>query len=70
MSSVKKIFLQEATYEKSFGIFQLFFTTKPQGEGTGLGLGIVKKIVDKYKGKINFESLPGITTFVVKFPIV
>ncbi|NEP78432.1 MAG: AAA family ATPase [Okeania sp. SIO3B3] len=50
-------------------IFQPFFTTKPAGEGSGLGLEIVKKIVEKHHGKIDFESQPGKTTFRVKLPI-
>lgn len=50
-------------------IFEPFFTTKPQGEGSGLGLGIAKKIIDKHKGEIYFTSSPGRTTFTVKLPI-
>jgi signal transduction histidine kinase len=50
-------------------IFEPFFTTKRQGEGSGLGLGIVKKIIDKHKGTIDVKSLPGKTTFTVKLPI-
>jgi two-component system NtrC family sensor kinase len=46
-------------------IFQPFFTTKPPGEGSGLGLDIVKKIIDKHKGKIDVESVPGQTTFTI-----
>ena len=50
-------------------IFEPFFTTKPAGEGSGLGLDIVKKIIDKHQGHIKFESIPGQTTFTVLFSI-
>lgn len=50
-------------------IFQPFFTTKPPGEGSGLGLDIVRKIVEKHQGSINFDSTPGKTTFTVNLPI-
>jgi len=47
-------------------IFEPFFTTKPSGEGIGLGLDIVKRIVDTHDGTINFESnLKKGTTFVI-----
>jgi len=51
-------------------IFEAFFTTKPQGSGTGLGLEIVHRIVtQKFGGKIDVESEPGNTRFVVKLPL-
>ncbi|HAJ63625.1 MAG TPA: hybrid sensor histidine kinase/response regulator, partial [Cyanobacteria bacterium UBA8543] len=50
-------------------IFQPFFTTKLPGEGSGLGLDIVKKIVEKHRGTIEFESVPGQTTFTVSLPL-
>jgi len=50
-------------------IFQPFFTTKSAGEGSGLGLDIVKKIIDKHQGEISFASTPGNTTFTVKLPV-
>jgi signal transduction histidine kinase len=50
-------------------IFEPFFTTKPLGEGNGLGLDIVRKIVEKHYGRIEFTSQPGRTTFMVFLPI-
>lgn len=51
-------------------IFQPFFTTKPMGEGSGLGLSIVKKIIDKHHGEIVLDSDVGLgATFHVYLPI-
>jgi C4-dicarboxylate-specific signal transduction histidine kinase len=49
-------------------IFEPFFTTKTKGEGTGLGLDICKKIVEKHDGTIHLESEPGRTRFSVRIP--
>ena len=50
-------------------IFDVFFTTKGIGEGSGLGLDIVKKIINKHHGKIRFETEVGKgTTFFVHLP--
>jgi len=51
-------------------IFDAFFTTKPQGTGTGLGLEIVHRIVtQKFGGTIDVESEPGRTRFTVRLPL-
>ncbi len=50
-------------------IFEPFFTTRPAGEGSGLGLDITKKIVDKHQGRIEVQSEVGVgTTFLVYLP--
>lgn len=49
-------------------IFDPFFTTKAPGEGSGMGLDIAKKIVEKHKGQISFKSQPGSTKFIVTLP--
>ncbi|MCS6904027.1 MAG: PAS domain S-box protein [Bacteroidia bacterium] len=49
-------------------IFEPFFTTKPQGEGSGLGLDITRKIIDRHHGKIEVNSQPGKTTFTFLLP--
>lgn len=50
-------------------IFEPFFTTKPTGEGSGLGLHISHKIIEKHQGTIAVESKPGQTRFSVWLPI-
>ncbi|WP_297335841.1 ATP-binding protein [Algoriphagus sp.] len=46
-------------------IFQPFFTTKPTGQGTGLGLSLSYDIVKAHGGKLEVESSPGSTTFTI-----
>ncbi|MEH1940906.1 MAG: ATP-binding protein [Nostoc sp.] len=50
-------------------IFEPFFTTKGVGQGTGLGLVISYRIVEKHKGEIRLFSEPGNTRFQVILPI-
>ena len=50
-------------------IFEPFFTTKQAGEGSGLGLDIVRKIIDKHNGRVEVESEPGHTTFRIWLPM-
>ena len=49
-------------------IFNPFYSTKPYGEGSGMGLDISKRIVEKHEGKISVSSQPGETTFLVCLP--
>jgi len=50
-------------------LFSPFFTTKPIGKGTGLGLNISFNIIQKHKGFIDITSQPGRTCFSVRLPI-
>jgi signal transduction histidine kinase len=50
-------------------IFEPFFTTKSVGDGTGLGLDIVRRIIFNHKGKLNLSSRPGSTVFHVRLPL-
>ena len=50
-------------------IFEPFFTTKGVGEGTGLGLDTVRRIIRNHHGEIRVTSKPGDTRFQVYLPI-
>src|ERR1700689_2588389 len=50
-------------------VFEPFFTTKGVGEGTGLGLDTVQRIVKKHRGNIQLSSKPGDTRFQVWLPV-
>lgn len=50
-------------------IFEPFFTTKKMGEGTGLGLDTVYRIIHRHRGNIQVDSKPGNTCFKVRLPL-
>lgn len=51
-------------------VFDPFFTTKKAGEGTGIGLDLVEKIIEKHKASIDLKSKIGEgTTFTVTLPV-
>lgn len=50
-------------------IFQPFFSTRPKGQGSGLGLDMCRKFVEHHGGTISVESEPGHTVFTTRLPI-
>jgi signal transduction histidine kinase len=51
-------------------IFEPFYTTKGVGEGTGLGLDTVRRLLKRQEADIALESEPGRTEFQVRLPVV
>lgn len=50
-------------------IFDPFYTTKVSGEGSGLGLDIVKRIIEHHDGRVELRSEPGSTEFSIYIPL-
>ena len=50
-------------------IFDPFFTTKKVGEGTGIGLDLVNRIIKRHNGEVKADSTPGKTRFCISIPI-
>jgi signal transduction histidine kinase len=55
--------------EQQTRVFEPFFTTKGVGDGSGLGLDIVHRIVTGHRGSVAVRSQPGTTTFTVTLPV-
>ena len=51
-------------------IFDPFFTTKKVGQGTGIGLDLVNRIVKRHNGEIKVSSVPGRTEFAICIPLI
>ena len=49
-------------------VFEAFFTTKPETEGSGLGLPISREIAERHGGSLSFVTGPGGTTFTLRLP--
>ena len=59
--------MDEATRQK---MFDPFFTSKPIGQGTGLGMSIAYKIIAAHNGQIEVDSTPGVgTAITISLPI-
>ena len=57
--------------ETRLRLFEPFYTTKPEGEGSGLGLSVAHGIIEEHGGKIRVESEEGKgTTFIISMSVV
>ncbi len=50
-------------------VFDPFFTTKKVGEGTGIGLDIVKNVITRHNGEVKLNSVTGKTEFIIRIPV-
>jgi signal transduction histidine kinase len=50
-------------------IFEPFYTTKPPGVGTGLGLHISHDVIARHGGRLQVDSRPGRTCFIATLPL-
>lgn len=55
--------------EEQDKIFDIFYSTRPAGEGSGIGLAVCKNIVELHGGVISVASVPGDTSFNVRIPL-
>jgi signal transduction histidine kinase len=55
--------------ERQEQVFEPFFTTKDVGEGRGLGLDVVRTVVQSHRGTVDLSSVPGRTEFRVVLPV-
>ena len=51
-------------------LFTPLFTTKPQGQGAGLGLSVAKETINKNNGQLYFDPFSKETTFIMEFPLL
>ena len=50
-------------------VFDINFSTKDRGEGTGLGLSFVKTVMSRHSGSVSIDTTAANTTFVLRLPV-